>query len=307
LLRNRLLSALVIIGSALVFVGLDALFPIYQCVGFWMVPLGAYLIYGSAIECAWMSRHSSVGSIEAPALIGCGGVMLAAAVPVYWPLSGSPYPEDCLLGALGWPLAASAIALVGCFIWYIPNYQPHSGFFLRALLAGWVSVYFGVCFAFAVALRLTGDSQWGLYLLVGMIVVTKFSDAGAYFCGRAWGRTKLCPHVSPGKTLEGLVGGIIVAVIVGWIYFGWVAPRVFHDPSATISVVGASVLGITLSLAGLCGDLLESIFKREMGFKDSGKMLPGLGGLWDVTDSLLPASVVGYVLVVGKLICGPGS
>lgn len=276
-----------------------------------MVPLGAYLIYGSAFECTWMVKQSRFGAITAPALIGCGGVMAAASVPVYWQLLAhwqviDPYPENCLLGELGWPLAASAIALVGCFAWFMPKYEANSGFLFRAILAGWISVYFGVCFAFAIAIRLTGTPAWGLYLLVGMIVVTKFSDTGAYFTGRAIGKTKLCPNVSPGKTIEGLIGGAVTATFAGWIYFGVCAPRVFSTDAIDVSLQGLVVLGTSLTIAGVFGDLLESIFKREMGCKDSGKLLPGLGGLWDVTDSLLPASVVGYLVVVAELIKGPG-
>ena len=233
--------------------------------------------------------------------------MLAATVPAYWPLlTGASYPADCLLGSLGWPLAASMISLVGCFLWFMRSYQPHSGSLMRSLLAGWVSVYFGGCFAFALALRLTGSSGWGLYLLVGVILVTKFSDAGAYFAGRALGRTKLCPNVSPGKTVEGLVGGVVVAILASWIYFKICAPRVFEADQLQVSTWGVVLLGTLLTLAGVAGDLLESIFKREMGYKDSGRLLPGLGGLWDVTDSLLPASVVGYLIVVAQLIQGPG-
>jgi phosphatidate cytidylyltransferase len=315
LLRSRLLSALIIVSAALVFVALDAWVPIQvpateagtvvTCVGFWMIPLGAYLIYGSAVECVTMCGGHPRQSIAAPALIGCAGVMLAAAVPVYWPLFGEPYPADCPLGRLGWPMAASAIALLGCFVWYIPSYQANSGFFLRAILAGWVSVYFGGCFAFAIALRLTGTPGWGLFLLVGIIVVTKFADSGAYFCGKAWGRTKLCPHVSPGKSVEGLVGGMLVAIFVAWVYFGWCAAALFQTP-VTANPWRIALLGLLLTLAGLAGDLLESIFKREMGCKDSGRLLPGLGGLWDVTDSLLPAAVVGYLAVVMELVRGPG-
>ena len=306
MLRYRLLSATIIIVSALVFVALDVWIPLFDCTGVWMLPLGGYLIFGSAIECVWMTRASSIGSIAQPALLGCAGVMIAACVPVLWPLSGEPYPADCLLGHLGWPLAASAIALVASFVWMIPTYVPGSGIFFRAVLAGWVATYFGGCFAFAIALRLTGESLWGLYLLVGVIVVTKFSDAGAYFSGRAVGRRKLCVNVSPGKTVEGLLGGMLTAVIAAWIYFCVAAPLVFGAQYISASLLAVIALGVLLTLAGVAGDLLESIFKREMGCKDSGRLLPGLGGLWDVTDSLLPAAVVGYLVVVSQLIQGPG-
>jgi phosphatidate cytidylyltransferase len=270
-----------------------------------MVPLGMALVLGSALECVWMIRGTNYGSIAWPAMLGCGGVMVAAAVPVYWPLFGSPYPSNCPLGPLGWPMAAAAIALVGCFVWQLPSYQADQGILIRAILAGWVSVYFGICFAFAVALRLDGTSAWGLYLVVGIVVVTKFADAGAYFAGRAFGRSKLCEHVSPGKTLEGLAGGMLTAVLAGWIYFSWLAPWVFGADNVSVGLLGVCLLGILVTLAGVSGDLLESVFKREMGHKDSGHSLPGLGGLWDVTDSLLPAFVVGYLVVVADLIRGP--
>lgn len=269
-----------------------------------MLPLGLYLVFGSAVECASMVKGSKIGSIAWPALLGCAGIMLAAMIPVFWP-AFEPYPEDCLLGKLGWPLAAMIIALVGCMAWHIPLYEADSNIFARAITAGWVSCYFGGCFAFAIALRMTGDSTWGLYLLVGVIVITKWADSGAYFVGRALGRTKLCPKVSPGKTIEGLIGGMVVATLAGWIYFCWCG-SIFFEDRINAGWLGVSVLGVALTLSGVVGDLSESIVKREMGCKDSGKMLPGLGGLWDVTDSLLPSFVVAYLIIVGELISGPG-
>lgn len=309
LLRHRLLSAFIIIGLSLCFVGLDAWLPL-EGSGYWMAPLGIYLMFGSAMECTALLRNSAYGPIDRPALIGCGGIILASLVPVYWPLSGSPYPSDCLLGKLGWPMAAAIFALVGCFGWQLRNYQTGNRCFERAILSGWVSVYFGLCFAFWIATRLVGTSGWGLYMMVGIIVITKFSDSGAYFTGRFFGRTKLCPAVSPGKTYEGLIGGMVVATVVSWLYFSVCAPIAFKGSEGSeelkIHWLGIVGLGVLLTIAGLFGDLLESIFKREVQAKDSGKLLPGLGGLWDVTDSLLPAGVVAYLMVVADLIHGPG-
>ena len=271
-----------------------------------MLPVGLFLMFGSAVECVMMVSKSPYGKIEWPALLGCGGVMLSACIPVLWPLSGESYPEDCMLGMLGWPLAAGMIAIATCFVWFMPSYEKNSNFLLRAILSGWVSVYFGSCFAFAIALRLTGESSWGLFLLVGVIVVTKMADSGAYFAGKALGRTKLIPAVSPGKTVEGLIGGMITATLAGWVYFNFGARYFLPDGDVQASFLGLIVFGGALTIAGVVGDLLESVFKREMGCKDSGKLLPGLGGLWDVTDSLLPAMVIGYLVVVAELITGPG-
>jgi phosphatidate cytidylyltransferase len=197
------------------------------------------------------------------------------------------------------------IAIFAGFVWYLANYEAGDGYFLRAIMTGWVSCYFGGGFAFAIALRMVGKSPWGLYLLVGVILVTKFADAGAYFSGRFFGRTKLCPAISPGKTLEGLLGGMMIASLSGWIYFGIFGRWVFGE-EIQASFPGMIILGVVLTLAGLTGDLLVSIFKRETGCKDSGNLLPGLGGLWDVSDSLLPAFIAAYLLVMAGCVIGPG-
>lgn len=306
MLRHRLLSAFIVISLSLCFVLLDAWFPISNCHGFWIVPLGLYLIFGSAMECTALFRGNPLGPVDRPALIGCAGIMSAALVPLYWPLFGSPYPSDCLLGKLGWPMTATVFALVGCFAWHLRSYQAGNNDFLRAVLSGWIAAYFGLCFSFWIATRMVGSSSWGLYLVVGIITITKFSDAGAYFAGRCLGKRKLCPNVSPRKTVEGLIGGMIVATIVSWVYFGICAPLTFTEGQVRISWAGIIGLGVLLTLSGLMGDLLQSIFKREVQAKDSGRLLPGLGGLWDVTDSLLPASAVAYMLVIADWIHGPG-
>ncbi|MFK7737338.1 MAG: phosphatidate cytidylyltransferase [Pirellulaceae bacterium] len=325
MLRLRLISAAIIIGTSLTFVTLDALSPVPGCDGLWMLCLGVFLIFGSAVECVQMMQPASktpsehrdttadepeqqdhrITGIRAPALLGVAGIMVASAIPMFWPaLQKEDYPSDCLLGELGWPLAAILIAQFMCLVWYFPSYQHNSRVFSRAIAASWVSTYFGGGFAFAIALRRTGEPLWGLYLLVGIILITKFADSGAYFTGRAVGRTKLCPHISPGKTVEGLIGGAVTATLAGWIYFSVVGIQFF--PSLSVSLFGVVVLGVLLTLAGIVGDLVESIFKREMGVKDSGHWLPGLGGLWDVTDSLLPGFLAGYLVVMAELIKGPG-
>ncbi len=271
-----------------------------------MACLAVYLMFGSAIECTGLLAKHELKFPAAPGLMGCLGIMVAALIPMLWPIGGAAYPPDCLLGELGWPLTATACALLGCFIWFMRHYTANSNAMLQAMVAGWVAAYFGISFSFWLALRLIGDSGWGLTLAVGMIVITKFSDAGAYFAGRSLGRTNLCPQVSPGKTVEGLCGGIITAIIAAIIYFDWFASSLFGGDRVSVDWFGCAIMGIGLTLAGLVGDLSQSMVKREVGAKDSGRLLPGLGGLWDVTDSLLPAGVVGYILVVAGIVSGPG-
>ncbi len=306
MLRHRLISAFIIISGSLVCVALDASWNIAGCKGLWMTGLAIYLLLGSAIECTGLLSQHSIRFPSMPSLIGCCGIMSASMVPMLWPISGQEYPNDCLLGQLGWPLTAAVFAMLGCFVWFMRSYQAQTNDLLKAMVSGWVGVYFGTCFAFWVALRLVGESRWGLTLVVGMIVITKFSDSGAYFAGKSCGRTKLCPMVSPGKTIEGLVGGCVTAILAAVVYFQWFAGWLFGYDRVSVSWVDCAIMGIGLTCAGLIGDLSQSMVKREVGAKDSGRLLPGLGGLWDVTDSLLPAGVVGYLFAVGGLVIGPG-
>lgn len=122
----------------------------------------------------------------------------------------------------------------------------------------------------------------GRFYVLYFIIVTKFSDVGAYCTGSLIGRHKMIPRISPGKTWEGFVGAVVIstgcsvslAILLG-------------DRLTGLTVPHAVVLGIILSLGAVVGDLIESLFKREAGVKDSGHFFPGIGGILDLLDSLL--------------------
>jgi phosphatidate cytidylyltransferase len=148
-------------------------------------------------------------------------------------------------------------------------------------------------------IRMTGDSLTGMLQLVGIVMVTKVADAGAYFAGKSLGRHKLCPAISPGKTVEGLLGGFAASILIAYIWFRLIFPMLSPQEGGTLW--GPAVLAVLLTTGGLVGDLTESMVKRTVGEKDSGQLLPGLGGVWDVTDSLLPATVLGYLGLLAGL------
>jgi phosphatidate cytidylyltransferase len=122
----------------------------------------------------------------------------------------------------------------------------------------------------------------GRFYVLYFIIVTKFSDVGAYCTGSLFGRHKMIPRISPGKTWEGFVGAVVVSTgcSVGLAYL-------LRDRLAGMTVTHAVILGVILSVAAVVGDLIESLFKREAGVKDSGRFFPGIGGILDLLDSLL--------------------
>ncbi len=125
----------------------------------------------------------------------------------------------------------------------------------------------------------------GLYLMLSLFVIVWGADSGAYFAGRRWGRRKLAPHISPGKTWEGAAGGLAV-VVLAMVLAAWLMD---YDWGNLLSFV---LLGIVTALYSIVGDLLESLMKRRRGVKDSGTILPGHGGILDRIDSLTAAAPV---------------
>jgi phosphatidate cytidylyltransferase len=149
-------------------------------------------------------------------------------------------------------------------------------------------VYLGLMTGFLLALR-RGHSAWWI---VGVLLLTKASDTGAYFTGRAIGRHKLIPWLSPGKTWEGLAGGILLAMVAGALLAA-ASDRFLSEPDRVPVWLGV-LCGAVFALVGQFGDLTVSLFKRGAGLKDSSQLLPGLGGVLDVLDSPLMVAPVAF-------------
>lgn len=130
----------------------------------------------------------------------------------------------------------------------------------------------------------------GRYYLLYFLVVTKFSDTGAYAFGTFLGRHKLCPRTSPAKTWEGFWGAVAVSAVASVLF-----ARAAGGSLPGMSTGHALVLGVLLGAAAAIGDLVESLFKREAGVKDSGNLLPGIGGVLDLLDSVLFNAPIMYL------------
>ncbi len=138
-------------------------------------------------------------------------------------------------------------------------------------------------------LRLLFFNESGAHLLILMIMIVKFGDMGAYLIGSWLGRHKMIPHISPKKTWEGLAGAFLGSCVA-------FAGMMFFDGGHLLPLTWWSGFGyaVLLCLVGVLGDLAESVLKRCHGIKDSGYTLPGIGGIFDLTDSMLFAAPVAY-------------
>ena len=154
-------------------------------------------------------------------------------------------------------------------------------------------LYVGWLLSYLVALRGMDDGRNWVFLA---LFTTFASDTAAFFTGRALGQRPLAPQISPGKTWEGAIGGVLGAMLVS-LFFILPTPL-----SLNLSWWQAIVLGFLVSIFGQLGDLVESLFKRNMEVKDSGKLIPGHGGILDRMDSIVFAGVVVYYYVIWAIL-----
>ena len=145
------------------------------------------------------------------------------------------------------------------------------------------AVYVGVGFASFTYIRLLEN---GLTFSLLIILLIWFTDSGAYFVGKSLGKTKLWPAISPNKTVEGALGGVVLAIILGVVF------ELIHP---TVGLGTVVLLALIVAVVGQLGDLVQSAYKRHYGVKDSGALLPGHGGILDRFDSMI---IVFTVLIV---------
>lgn len=130
----------------------------------------------------------------------------------------------------------------------------------------------------------------GTFFVLYFILVTKFSDMGAYAVGSLIGKHKMIPRISPGKTWEGFGGAVVVSTVASVVFTHLAGAHMMG-----MNTKHAIILGALLSISAVIGDLIESLFKREAGLKDSGKLFPGIGGILDLLDSLLFNAPIMYL------------
>ena len=257
--------------------------------GGWM--LAALLALCAALATRELFRMAELKRAFGIAQVGVPGVVLIIAAAAAQPAAGIDNP---LVDAA---IVAVLLATLAAAIWL----RGVAGEPLLSISVTFLGAVYPALLAFALVLRhLPGVESrlHGTAILLFPVVLTWLSDTFAYFAGRAWGKRKLIPKVSPGKTVAGSLGAIVGTPLVAVGYTFLLA----QFPAYRMGIVEALLFGVLVSVAAQVGDLAESLLKRDVGVKDSGRLLPGHGGALDRFDSLFFTLPLGYFffrLVVG--------
>ena len=340
MLADRLRTSAILITVSVALMVMDAFLVYRGAEGIWLVPLLMFFALGTAWEMATILDTGGHELRPGMSVLATLLICSLSLVPMLWVFSPTDYPDDCPIGRVGWivlgGVAAMFFILLAEMRYYgvkSPDSETQDGedgpgmTIRRTCNATFVSLYVGLPMAMLVGLRTMHaeetSGRFGLAALITMMIVTKLSDAGAYFTGKAMGRNKLIERLSPGKTIEGSIGGILASTLGAYLclqfLFPWICPAdiivssgtesagstSFVDASVSAGTTahtgtlahplwGAVFLGPALAISGMIGDLAESLIKRDAGVKDSGNLLPGLGGVWDVSDSVLGASIPAF-------------
>ncbi|AHY43591.1 phosphatidate cytidylyltransferase [Stutzerimonas decontaminans] len=263
MLKQRIITAAILLPVAII--------------GFFLLHGLAFALFiGLVVALGAWEWARLAGFASQSARVGYAGLVMVLLAMLYWLPGLAPW---LLALAVFWWLAATYLVLT----------YPRSS----RLWGGSVgSLLIGLAILLPAWQALVVLKQWplGNWLILAVMVLVWVADIGAYFSGKAFGKRKLAPQVSPGKSWEGLIGGLLTSLVVTLavgIYRGW-APR-----ELILALLGAAVV----VLISVIGDLTESMFKRSSGIKDSSQLLPGHGGVMDRIDSLTAAVPVFAVLL----------
>lgn len=183
-----------------------------------------------------------------------------------------------------------ALILLGSLAWQLFHRQGSPVADWALTVTG--GLYLGLCGACLVGLRGLPDGLWWTLTAVPSIML---ADSGAFFVGRAWGRHKLAPALSPGKTWEGYLAGVVTGgLLTALLASLW---RTGAGAGTSVSSIHGLIMGLLIAVFAPLGDLAVSMIKRHVGAKDSGSVIPGHGGALDRVDSILWAAVIGYYYV----------
>ncbi|MBX3359373.1 MAG: phosphatidate cytidylyltransferase [Phycisphaeraceae bacterium] len=300
MLKHRLMMGPLLIALAIMGLWLDdrlttlaapaALRPFLQDGGNWPPGTVVFLVmlavsFFSSREMARILRDKGIaGSKRIITTAAIAGLLVSCVVP-----SGTDGMTAVAI------VSTTAVALLVLSVAFYSRHKSTQGVVAATGGVMLAFVYLGLMFGFLLAIR----RQHSAWVLLWVVLTTKSSDIGAFAAGMTVGRNKLIPWLSPGKTWEGLAGGVLMAAGIGalgmWLLHTLAGVHVQ-------SVWFGAIAGATFAVVGQAGDLIESMFKRDAGLKDSGGSIPGFGGVLDVIDSVLFVAPVAFWLLRGSTI-----
>lgn len=292
-LSRRLISSAVVITAVLLLMWLDHWIGRSPAPTRPGVVLAVVLLIVAVVGGEELRRMIPVGPHRPHAITILIAVLLStmlSCMPVLFP----GHMEDCMVGKFGWTAMGWAAAAGWAFLVEMLRYRANEQALERIVRTIFIAIYIGML-SFLAQLRFLFDNSWGLVAVLSLVVTVKMSDSLAYLIGRWIGKRKLTPVLSPGKTVEGGIAAIVFGVLGALLVFYPVAYWLTGTIGRT-TLLNAIVFGAVVSIVGIWGDLVESLIKRESECKDSGALIPGMGGVLDVFDSILGAAPIAFGL-----------
>jgi phosphatidate cytidylyltransferase len=259
------------------------------------VPLAALVVYATLRGGWWVAAPATIAAMIAAHEFSAMTRNLRPLTPVG--IAGAAGVVIAVHeGGIAWFAAPLGLTLVAAF-WLSAVAEVRQSAAVQLAVTTFGVVWIGLGLGFAVALRdIPAPDGWGKELLLAVLLGVWGSDIAAYGVGRLFGRRKLAEQISPAKTVEGLVAGLVAGTAI--VFF-----TLYHQPhSDPLSPVHALEIGIAVAVAAPAGDLFESYLKRDAGIKDTGNLLGAHGGMLDRVDALLWAAPAAFfvALAVGR-------
>ncbi len=245
------------------------------------LPLAIVMLLMASLAVGEMDKMAHAAGMRLLGFSATAGAAAIATMPLWWQFMSA---NDLPFAALA--IAISAV-LWATFLEQMIRFRTENAVRSMAATLGTV-IYLGVGGMMILQVRMMGES--GLARLILFLAAVKFTDIGAYFVGSMIGKRKLIPWLSPGKSWEGLWGGLATAAAISMLT-NWLL-------GTGLAVWQAAVFGVAIGIIGQFGDLCESLLKRSANVKDSGSALPEFGGVLDMIDSPLIAAPLAYVLLL---------
>lgn len=282
---------------------LSVLAAVYFSANAW-VYIGVFTLFCGITSWEWVSMFRQSGVKVAGWLVLGAGVLypLALGISLIAPKTGEMAQSGGLVLPFLLCLAAPAVVALTSFIWELrrpvegkETFMAVAGAVLSFIYPVWL-FSFSLFFLFSSSSETwaTGEPQ-GLLVFLWIFIVTKIMDIGAYISGSLFGRHRMIPHISPNKTWEGFLGACVITVLTGFglaaLFWGDQAPIPFSCWQFGVAV-------LFLGLFSVVGDLAGSLIKRALGVKDSGKLLPGIGGVFDLIDSPAFTFPVAFIAII---------